>query len=131
MPSASELLTTRGVIDRVKLAPGNFFEAVPGGCDAYLLKHILHDWDDATCKKILGVVRQAAKPGAKVLICELFVDYASKDGIGTRADLQMMVACEGRERAKEDLQLLLDDCGFAPARVFRSPLLGIVEGVAR
>ena len=129
---AKELFETRGVADRVELAPGSFFETVPRGCDGYILKNILHDWSDDTSKKILGVVRAAAKPGAKALLCEMLVDYTSTDYVGTRSDLQMMVAChDGRERSLEDLQLLLDESGFAPGRVFRTALGAVVEGVAR
>ena len=134
MASARELLSARGVEDRVELAPGSFFEKVPAGCDAYLLKNILHDWDDPTCRKILGVVRAAMKEGQRVLVCEMLVDRNSTDLVGTRADLQMMIAWAttcGRERkASPSSTALLQATGFQPARVFRSPLVGVVEGIA-
>jgi O-methyltransferase domain len=131
MESARELLAARGVEDRVELAPGSFFERVPSGCDAYILKNILHDWDDETCRTILRVVRAAMKPGQRVLVCEVLVDHNSRDSFGTRADLQMLVACEnGRERSLPELQALLESTGFRFARVFHSPLVAVVEAAA-
>jgi hypothetical protein len=129
--SARELLDARGVLDRVELAAGSFFEKVPSGCDAYLLKNILHDWDDATSTKILGVVRKAMKPGQKIILCEMLVDEMARDTMGTHVDLQMMIACEeGRERSLEEFQKLLSDSGFRFTRVFPFPTVSVIEGEA-
>ncbi len=131
LESAKPLLEGRGVSARVKLAPANFFESVPSGADAYLLKNILHDWDDARCKVILGNVRGAMKPGQRVLLVEMIVPKNDSTSLGAVADLQMMVVCgNGRERSREELQALLESTGFAPGRVFSSPTVGVVEGRA-
>jgi hypothetical protein len=84
LESARTLFEARGVLDRVDLVPGTFFESVPTGADAYLLKNVLHDWDDATCVKILRVVRAAAAPGARLLVAESLVERDSRDLIPAR-----------------------------------------------
>jgi hypothetical protein len=129
--SARELLTTRGVMDRVELRPGSFFERVPSGCDAYIVKNVLHDWDDETCKKILRVVRAAMSPGQRLVVCEILVDKLARDAHGTHVDLQMMIACDqGRERSEEEIRALLSECGFRTTRVFPFPIVSVVEGEA-
>jgi hypothetical protein len=129
LESADALLTARGVRGRVTLAPGNFFEQVPPGADAYLLKNVLHDWGDAPCVQLLRVVRAAAAPGARVLIAETLVGHTSRDLIGTAADLQMAVACSrGRERDARQIHDLLHRAGFSTGRVFHSPLISVIEG---
>ena len=129
--SARELLEARGVLDRVELAPGSFFEKVPSGCDAYLMKNILHDWDDATSTRILEVVRSAMKPGQKIILCEKIVDRLARDLIGPQVDLQMMIACDdGRERSVEDFAKLFEASGFRLGRVFPFPTTGVSEGEA-
>ncbi len=111
--------------------PGNFFERVPTGCDAYIMKNILHDWDDATCKKILGVVRASMEPGQRLIICETLVERNSRDPLGTRADLQMMVACDqGRERSEAELRALLGACHLKVTRVFPFPTVSVLEARA-
>ena len=129
--SARELLSARGVLDRVELAPGSFFEKVPSGCDAYMMKNILHDWDDATSTKILKVVRAAMKPGQKIILCEKIVDHLAHDLIGPQVDLQMMIACDaGRERSVEEFAKLFEASGFRFTRVFPFPTTSVIEGEA-
>jgi hypothetical protein len=130
LASADKLLEARGVRPRVKLTPGNFFERVPAGSDAYLLKNILHDWDDATCLTILRHVRAAAASSGKVLIAEVVVERNSRDPRGVSADLQMMVACsDGRERGRAEYARLLEDAGFRLGRVFPYPTISVLEGL--
>lgn len=129
--SAKLLLERRGVSDRVELVSGNFFDAVPGGCDAYFMKNILHDWDDATCGRLLSNVRRAAARGDRLIVCESLVERCSRDVMGTRADLQMMVACDnGRERSRAELEGLLAGAGFRPRRMMSFPTLSLLEAVA-
>jgi O-methyltransferase len=130
LESAAKLLDARGVSPRVKLTAGNFFERVPGGSDAYLLKNILHDWDDATCLTILKHVRAAAGTSGKVLIAEVVVERNSRDPRGVSCDLQMMVACsDGRERSRAEYERLLERAGFRLGRVFSYPTISVLEGL--
>ena len=131
LASARPLLEARGVLDRVTLTPGSFFERVPSGADAYLLKNILHDWDDERCVAILRNVRAALGEGGRVLIAESVLERYSQDPIAAPADLQMMVACsDGRERSQAEYENLLAKSGLKLARRFSFPTISVIEGVA-
>jgi hypothetical protein len=131
LTSAAALLERRGVSDRVRLVPGSFFEAVPTGADAYLLKNVLHDWDDARCAQVLGVCRAAMAPGQKLLVIETVTEHAQTAGLGPLSDVQMMVVCDdGRERSLGEYRALLERSGFRLARVFAAPVVSVLEGVA-
>jgi len=128
LESARSLLEARGVLDRVELVAGSFFDAVPAGADAYLLKNILHDWDDGRCVAILRNVRAAMGAAGRVLIAETFVERFSREPIGLPADIQMLVACSGgRERSRSELEHLLKQSGLRPARVFTYPTISVLE----
>lgn len=131
LDSARELLAERGVLERVSLVPGGFFDGVPAGADAYLLKNVLHDWDDERCALILRRVRDAASTGARVLIAEAIVERYSRHPLAVPADLQMMVACSnGRERSRGELEGLLRKAGFRVGRLFSYPTVSLLEGIA-
>ncbi|MEY2933704.1 MAG: hypothetical protein RL033_4453 [Pseudomonadota bacterium] len=131
LESARRLIEQRKVADRIELSAGSFFEAVPPGCDAYLMKNILHDWDDETCTRLLQNVRRAAQPGARMILCEAIADRCSRDPLATRADLQMAVVCDnGRERDLGEFQALLERAGFRYRRVFKFPTINVIEGEA-
>ena len=128
--SARGLLAARGVGERAELVAGDFFRAVPAGADAYLLKHVLHDWDDVDCRRILTTVRAAASAGARVVLAESMVE-PNELTPAVLSDLHMMVVCGGRERSLGQLRVLLEATGFALGRVWRAPTTSIIEGVAR
>lgn len=130
--SARELLRSRGVEDRVELTPGSFFEAVPRGADAYILKHVLHDWDDEACGRILEVVRRAMERGQKLIVVEGVVDKLTNQPMEASGDLQMMVACSGgRDRSLGELRRLLVAHQFDLERTFPYATVSILEAVAR
>lgn len=131
LASARRLLEARGVGDRVELVAGSFFDQVPPGADAYLMKNILHDWDDATSARILAVVARAAAPGARLLLCESIVPRNGRDPLSTWADMQMIVACEGRERSLDELRRLGDDAGFSFVAEHAHPTISVIELVRR
>jgi hypothetical protein len=131
LESAKSFLEQRGVRDRVELVRGSFFESVPKGADAYVLKHILHDWDDARALTILKTCRAAMEPGHRVLVVEALVEEDSDDH-AVIADLQMMVVCgEGRERGRADFERLFRESGFRLGRILEAPTpIAIIEGIA-
>ncbi len=131
LESARDLLGQRGVLGRVELVPGSFFESVPKGCDTYMMKNILHDWDDARSITILKNCRAAMELGARMLLVEALVEDDCED-FGAIADLQMMVVCnEGRERGRVEFARLLGAAGFRLGRVLEAPTpIAIVEGIA-
>src|SRR6202012_826039 len=80
---------TRDLGDRCSHVAGNMFESVPAA-DIYAVKQILHDWDDASCRKILSVARHAAKPGSRLLILEWVVPDASEPHLSKLLDIHML-----------------------------------------
>ena len=117
---------TAGVADRCQLATGDFFKAVPQGADVYLLKSILHDWDDERCLVILRNCRRAMPPTARLLIVERIasdrVSASPHDQAVARADLHMMVANGGCERTQAAYLSLLEAAGLKLLQV--TPLPG-------
>jgi hypothetical protein len=83
MPGVHQQAKRQGVADRVSGVPGDFFDSVPAG-DIYLLKFILHDWDDEACVRILSSVRRAMNPGARVFIVEMAMTGDSPDASAPR-----------------------------------------------
>jgi len=130
LDSARRLLADRGVGDRVDLVAGDYFESVPAGCQAYLLKGVLHGWDDAHCVRILSNCRAAMKPGHRVVVIDAFLDKANPYDIVSDAHM-LVVGAGGRERTQHEISRLLEATGFRPNRVFDLVTTGAVEGVAR
>ena len=132
LTTARPFLAARGVLERVELVAGSFFDAVPAGCDAYLLKNILHDWDDRRAASILDNCRQVMQPGQRVLVVEAVVEPDTTRGIGPLSDLQMMVICTGgRERSRAEYASLFEQSGLRLRRVVATPgPMSIVEGIA-
>lgn len=111
---------------RMRVEGGSFFEAWPAGHDAYLLKHILHDWDDAPARRILERAREAlwSRPDGTLLLIEMVLPEGDLPHIGTLLDLEMLLSLGGRERTRAQFQSLLESAGFTLTRVVEtaSPL---------
>jgi hypothetical protein len=114
---AAVRLKAEGLEDRASVAAGSFFEGVPAGGDAYILSHIIHDWDEAKCLQILGHVRAAKKPGAKVLIVEMVVPPPNVMHPAKLLDITMLTIAGGQERTEEEYGALLDKAGLRLTRV--------------
>lgn len=110
---------------------GDFFRGAPAGGDAYLLKHILHDWDDGACRTILGHIRAAMPPGGRVLIVEQVIPPGNAPFPGKLLDLNMLVMTEGgRERTPEDYAQLLSSAGLQLSRIVATAApVSVVEAV--
>ncbi|WP_445163866.1 methyltransferase [Mycobacterium sp. Dal123C01] len=128
---ASAILEEHRVADRVKLVEGSFFETVAEGGDAYVLKHIIHDWPDDEAVQILGNIRKAAGLGKHVLIVEFVIPQHGREFPGHLMDLAMHVTAGARERTAGQYSRLLNRAGFRTTRVVEtaSPI-SIVEAVA-
>jgi len=113
---APAVLAAAGVADRCEIVPGSFFESLPSGCDAYVLKSILHDWDDAASLQILQQVREATSATSKVLIVERIVNDREPSVIAAMSDLNMMVNTGGQERSIEHWRALTGAARFELAR---------------
>ncbi|MFC9440088.1 methyltransferase [Nocardia sp. NPDC057030] len=115
--SASRRLDELGLADRCTVERGSFFDAVPQGGDAYILKHILHDWPEDDAGRILKTVRAAMKPDARLLIIELVVPENTRPHPGKYIDLEMLVHTGGRERSAEEYRKFLARFGFTLSRI--------------
>lgn len=110
--NAGPVLEAAGVAERCEVAEGNFFESVPAGSDAYILKSILHDWNDAEAGQILQVCRAAIPAGGRLLLVEQIIASPNEGLIGKLSDLNMLVAPSGRERTAAEFAELVERAGF-------------------
>lgn len=121
-----------GPLPGVALTPGDVFERVPEGGDVYLLRHIMHDFDDDACARILRNVRRAMLPQARVLVLEAPVPVTPTPGPGRWLDLHMMLLAGGRERSLDDYAGLFAGAGLRLVRLLptQHPAMAIIEGAA-
>lgn len=128
---AEHLLDRPELAGRWRTEAGDFFTAVPPGGDFYLLKHILHDWNDEDGLRILGSVRRAAEPGARLLVVDAVLPGSSVPHPGVELDIVMLLAVTGRERTASEFEALLARAGFRLHRILPTPSLpSIIEAVA-
>ena len=131
VPGATATFTRAGIMGRVRIESGDFFKELPSGADAVIMKHIIHDWDDASATRILQTCHRALGPRGKVLIVDPVVPPGNVPHYGKLLDLEMLVLTpRGRERTKIEFTRLLRSAGFRLSRVVptKSPL-SIVEAV--
>lgn len=109
---AAEVLAQAEVADRCTIEAGSFFEEVPEGGDAYVLKAIVHDWEDPEATAILRVCRRAMRDEAVLLVIEREVGPPNEDPEAKLSDLNMLVSPGGRERTTEEFAALFESAGF-------------------
>jgi len=102
---------------RLQAVGGNFFDAVPAGADLYLLKQILHDWQDQECLKILRNVHHAMGCGGRLAVIEMVLPDDGGPHPGWMSDLMMMTVTGGRERTRSEYSALLTEAGLRIERV--------------
>jgi SAM-dependent methyltransferase len=124
---AGDRLEEPGVAGRCRIVAGSYFEAVPAAADLYILKTVLHDWDDERALDILGVVRRAATPGSRLLVIEPLLPPGDTFHMGKLLDLNSLVLVAGPDRGAEDLRALLHTARFTVIRTIRTETLGILE----
>ena len=127
---AGNRLDHLGVKDRVQVVSGDFFTAVPPGGDAYIMKHIIHDWDDDRSVVILKNIRAAlaGKPHGRVILLETVVQPGNQPDMGKLIDLEMLLLPGGKERTADEFAALFARAGFELTRIVptQSPL-SVVE----
>lgn len=117
VPDAVAAAERAGLGRRVRAVGGDFFEAVPAA-DLYLVKFILHDWDDDACSRILRSIARAIRPGGRVVVIEMLLGaVGDPDPRGPLMDLNMMVLAPGRERTLAEFQHLFAASGLGFTRV--------------
>jgi hypothetical protein len=129
---APAFLQQRGLADRIRIEPGSFFDTVPAGADAYVLSHIIHDWNQEQCLTILGHCRRAMNSGGRLLLVEMVLPEGDAPHPGKMLDLVMLAVPGGEERTPSQYGTLLDQAGFRMTRVVpTASLVSIVEAVPR
>lgn len=124
-------LEQAGVASRCEVVAGDFFQSVPDGCDAYLVKNVIHDWDDARCETLLKNCRRAIAKTGKLLVLEMVIPPGNAPFFGKLIDLEMLVmASGGRERTEAEYRALFERTGFKLSRIVptMSPV-SVVEGI--
>lgn len=116
---ARERLAEHALGERIRVDGGSFFERIPEGGDAYVLKHILHDWSDERALAILRNVRRAMGPEATLVIIESVLPEGGRAHMAQLIDLEMLVI-DGKERSEREWRGLLACAGFALARIVPS-----------
>ena len=115
----------------MRVVGGSFFDSVPSGGDAYVLKHVLHDWEDDDCRRILARCRAAMEPGTSILLIERELGGPNDRWDAKFSDLNMLTGPGGRERTVDQYAALLSATGFT----FRAATLctgghNVIEGIA-
>jgi hypothetical protein len=106
---------------RMTIEGGSFFERVPVGCDAYLLKHIIHDWDDERCRVILKRIVEQLPAGGRVLVCEMVVSDQPVAEMAKFLDIEMLLLTDGGlERTEAEFRDLFASAGLRLARIVRT-----------
>jgi hypothetical protein len=127
---AVALLAAHGMTDRVAIESGSFFENVPQGHDAYVLSHIIHDWNEDQCQTILVNCRRAIAPKGRLLIVEMVLPDGDAPHHGKMLDMMMLVGPGGQERTGEEYRALLEKANFRMTRIVPTASdVSIVEAV--
>jgi hypothetical protein len=121
-----------GMADRCKYLAGDMFQEVPSS-NAYIMKMILHDWNDEECVKILSNIQKASPAGGRVLIVEHVVPGPENPHFSKLFDIHMMCALTGRERTEREYAALLEKAGlqYVQTHYPQSKTVGVIEGIKR
>ena len=109
---AKPLIAKAGLQDRLQTVPTNFFESVPAGADAYLMRHIIHDWADRESLVILKNIRRVIRPDGRLLVVEGIVPSGNDPSFTKILDLNMLVIPGGKERTEDEYRKLYEEAGF-------------------
>lgn len=113
---AAETFRRAGLDNRIEIVSGSFFDSVPAGADAYVMKHIIHDWNDDKSVTILSRCREAMDPDGRVLLVERLLPERITDPAaipGTMMDLNMLAVTGGRERTESEFRSLFERSGLS------------------
>ncbi len=126
---ARESLRAYGVDNRCSVLEGNFFESVPSGADAYLFRHIIHDWTDEQSVQILNNCRKVIPNNGRLLIIEAVVPTGNEPSLAKDFDMVMLALPGGIERTEEEYRFLLELAGFQLSSITpTASVISVVEG---
>lgn len=125
---APVFIAERGLTDRIQIEAGSFFDRVPAGADAYILSHVIHDWNEQQCLTILGHCRRAMNAEGRLLLVEMVLPPGDTPHPGKMLDMAMLTIPGGEERTEAEYAALLDKAAFRLTRVIpTASLVSIVE----
>ncbi len=128
---ARATIDAAGLTGRCAVVGGSFFENVPSGADVYMLRHIIHDWDDEKATAILRNVRSAMNDGAMLLLVESVIAPGNDPSFAKLLDLTMLVAPGGAERTAQEYHDLYESSGFKLTRIVPTAAeVCVIEGTA-
>jgi hypothetical protein len=117
-------------MERCTLLAGDMFSSVPEGADAYIMKHIIHDWPDDLCVKILKACRKGVNAGGKLLVVDSVIQLGNDFSPGKFLDLQMLIFPGGCERTEKQFRDLFAAADWRLTRIVPTAASeSIVEGV--
>ena len=127
---AGAIFDTEGVRERVEQVAGDFFASIPEGADAYMMKSIIHDWDDERALKILKNIQKVLPRDGRVLLIELVIPEDNRPHFGKLLDLEMLCSPGGIERTENEFRELLAAAGLRLTRIVqtKSPF-SVIEAV--
>lgn len=129
---ASPALDEMGIAERACIRAGDFFDEAPAGADLYVMKSVLHNWDDTDAARILATCRAAMAPDARLLVIERVVPEGNVPSEAKLFDISMLVVAGGRERTEAEYRRLFDGAGLALARVATTrSALSVIVATAR
>jgi len=118
-----------GVVDRVSIEGGSFFDSIPVRADAYMMKYIIHDWDDARARTILENCVESMNPGGKILVVDYVIPEDNEAHIGKLLDIEMLVMAGGNERTRTQFEDLFSTVGLRLSKIVPTATpLCMVEG---
>jgi hypothetical protein len=127
---AKGFLEAEGLLERCQLAAGNFFESVPQGGDAYILKRIIDNWDDEKAIAILKQCHKVIPDNGKLLVAEQVIPPGNQPFKGKFVDLHMLTVTSGRARTEAEYRALFEKAGFKLTRIVPTQdEVSIIEGI--
>jgi hypothetical protein len=128
--AAKDFISKHGLESRCNVIACDFFHKIPAGSDAYLMSHILHDWDDEQCLTILKNCHSAMKPGTRLLVVEAIIPKGNEFSIAKLLDLEVFVMGGGRERTANEYRELFEHTGFEISRIVpTAESISIIEAI--
>ena len=115
--AAGPLILQAGLQGRCDVAAGNFFDCIPTGADVYILKKVIHDWEDNDARTILSNCRKAMSNSSRLLLVEVIIPAPNEPSFGKMLDLLMLAYAGGLERTEDEYLKLLTSAGFRIQRI--------------
>jgi hypothetical protein len=127
---AKESLKNAGLAARCSVLEGSFFEGIPAGADAYLFRHIIHDWTDEQCIQILGHCRKVISANGKLLVADCVVPLGNAPSLSKNMDMTMLAFPGGQERTEAQFRSLLKAASFELTSITpTTTMISVVEGI--